>query len=321
MQINKLADLQDMHQLARKPLVERLADLRATLEATGLGFSDHLQKHWLRMWEYSSAIMESRVDARMRVLDAGGTGTVFSYYLAAEGCEVTTVDIDRKKVDEAITLSQHLGLNMIHRLESITELSDKDATYDRVFCISVIEHINAKDQPRAVAQLARVLKPGGILSVTFDYGTYAADSPFISPEEVNERISEPSGLTVVGDDFVPFGQDLGTHSDRYTFGSLFLKKDGETEIPNKRDSFVIEKFPSINQELIKTDAYSLTNSFYETFRYVLPMVGKPLLRTILSEESYSKIENLNDSELLSIVETSLNPEELVCLFDRLYGRI
>jgi len=321
MRINKLADLQDMHQLARKPILKRLADLRATLGETGLGFSDHLQKHWLRMWEYSSAIMESRVDVRMRVLDAGGTGTVFSYYLAAEGCRVTTVDIDRKKVDDAVALSKHLGLDMIHRLESITELSDKDASYDRVFCISVIEHINAENQPRAVTELARVLKPGGILSITFDYGTYAADSPFVSPEEVDERIIEPSGLTVLGDDFVPFSQDLGTHSEQYTFGSLFLKKNGESKIPKKRDAFVIEKFPAVNQERIRTEEFVLANSFYETLRSVVPMVGRPLLRTVLSEESYRKIENLNDSDLIGLVEASLSPEEVVCLFDRLYGRV
>lgn len=321
MRINKLADLQDMHQLVRKPLVERLANLYRTLKSTRLDFSDHLQKHWLRMWEYSSAIIESKVDSRMRVLDAGGTGTVFSFYLAAEGCQVTTVDIDDKKIKDAIAMSEYLGLKMNHRLESITELSDEDETYDRVFCICVIEHINIDQQEVAIRQLSRVLKRGGILCITFDYGEFAADYPFLSPDDVQERLVKPSGLMTLNNEFEEYSEDVGTHPIEYTFGSLFLKKEGDINIAKKRDSFLISQFPCIHQELIRTGEYSVTDSFYDTLKNLSIQSLRNLLKAILSETSYKKIEKLSHPDLIKMIESSLRPEDVLAAFDYWHGRL
>lgn len=53
------------------------------------------------------------------------------------------------------------------RLGSITALPYADATFDRVLCLDVLEHLTFDDQPRALAELTRVLRPGGeiLLSV------------------------------------------------------------------------------------------------------------------------------------------------------------
>jgi SAM-dependent methyltransferase len=320
MGINKLADLQDMHQLIRKPLVERISNLYGTIKATGLGFSDHLQEHWLRMWEYSSAIMESKVDSRMRVLDAGGTGTVFSYYLSAEGCDVTTVDIDEKKVRDAAVMTKHLGLKMTHRLESLTELSEGNESYDAVFCICVIEHIPAEQQAVAIRQLARVLRPGGMMSLTFDYGKYAADFPFKSKAEVEDRLIAPSGLAVVGGNFSDHADDYGTHLKNYTFGSLFLRKEGVLALPLKRDSFPIMPFPALDRNIVKTRNFALEASFFDSLRYNVrqdQLIGG--LQQILAPDDFNKIKNLGHAEILKILESSLAPEAALALFDIFYG--
>ena len=44
----------------------------------------------------------------------------------------------------------------------------KDNTFDRVFCISVIEHIAECGLAKAAKEFRRVLRPGGLLVATID---------------------------------------------------------------------------------------------------------------------------------------------------------
>jgi SAM-dependent methyltransferase len=48
----------------------------------------------------------------------------------------------------------------------LTSLPYPDASFDRALCLDVLEHLTYEDQPRALAELARVLKPGGVLFVS-----------------------------------------------------------------------------------------------------------------------------------------------------------
>jgi len=233
--INKLADLQDLNQLARKSVIERLLKMKSIIDQTGLPYSDHMQNHWLRLWEYSGAVIESYLDKRMRVLDAGGTGTIFSFYMAAEGCEVYTVDILEEKIENAKRLSQRLGLKMHHSVQSIANLNFPDCYFDAVYSICVIEHLPKEEQSIALKELSRVLKPGGILSLTFDYGINAKDNPILNAEEVITRLALPTGLKIVGNKkFYTESNDFGETNIDYTFGALFLRKSGKLELPNTR---------------------------------------------------------------------------------------
>jgi 2-polyprenyl-3-methyl-5-hydroxy-6-metoxy-1,4-benzoquinol methylase len=87
----------------------------------------------------------------VRVLDAGcGEGVLVEEYasrLAIEG------------VDENYSSARV-------RSASITKLPYTDASFDRALCLDVLEHLTFDDQPRALAELFRVLKPGGELLVT-----------------------------------------------------------------------------------------------------------------------------------------------------------
>jgi len=66
-----------------------------------------------------------------------------------------SVDLDPKKAMQS---------------EDITRLSFPDASYDIIFCSHVLEHV--EDDKKALAELYRVLKPGGfaIIDVPIDYG-------------------------------------------------------------------------------------------------------------------------------------------------------
>jgi SAM-dependent methyltransferase len=52
------------------------------------------------------------------------------------------------------------------RRGSILELPYGDGTFQRALCLDVLEHLTCADQPRALAELFRVLAPGGELLVT-----------------------------------------------------------------------------------------------------------------------------------------------------------
>jgi len=89
--------------------------------------------------------------AKTRVLDAGcGEGVLVGEY--ADRLDIVGVDAnyasDRVKPG------------------SVTALPFPDASFDRALCLDVLEHLSYEDQPRALAELARVLKPGGILLVS-----------------------------------------------------------------------------------------------------------------------------------------------------------
>lgn len=232
--INKLADYQDLHTVARAEIIRGLLAVRSVLDRGACAYSSPMSNSWLRFWEYSGAILEAGLDDRMSVLDAGGTGTVLSYYAALCGCNVTTIDTDHRKVSDAWATSAKLGLEMEHKLGSVTDMSFPDDAFHRVFCICVIEHLTPEDeQKKAIRELARVLRPGGILALTFDWGEEAADLPLATVEEVEERLVEPSGLEVMGNKlFHADSNDLRDTRMDYTFGALFLRKPGVEYLPN-----------------------------------------------------------------------------------------
>jgi SAM-dependent methyltransferase len=87
----------------------------------------------------------------IRVLDAGcGEGVLVEEYadrLAIEG-------IDPNYSSDRV------------RNGSLTALPFPDATFDRALCLDVLEHLSFDEQPRALAELFRALKPGGELLVS-----------------------------------------------------------------------------------------------------------------------------------------------------------
>jgi SAM-dependent methyltransferase len=111
-------------------------------------------------WEYYPTYMAKleavrrwldKVAAGTRVLDAGcGEGVLVDEYtgrLAIEG------------------IDPNYGSDRV-RTGSLTALPFADGTFDRALCLDVLEHLTFEEQPRALAELFRVLKRGGELLVS-----------------------------------------------------------------------------------------------------------------------------------------------------------
>lgn len=150
-----------------------------------------------RFWEYPFAILAADLKPGMKCADIGCGTTPFTPYL----CEVvnkenvTGFDPDYISDDNE---DRHLsfGARKSHidkfgftfRQNNFTKLDAPDNSFDRLFCISVLEHIeDPRVKQMGMQEMARILKPGGKLIVTFDTGI---DLPLNPPF----KIIELSGL-------------------------------------------------------------------------------------------------------------------------------
>ncbi|MGQ9425474.1 class I SAM-dependent methyltransferase [Gilvimarinus sp. F26214L] len=153
---NRLLDLEE---LTSPDFAAVLDELDTLTERESISYL-----HPGKRWEYPWALSRAQLEPGCRVLDAGCGASIFPVYLAKNGYSVTALDLHPPE-----------GLNEAHQVPvdycrgELTELPFPDGSFDRVFCISVIEHLGHEGAPAALAELRRVLRPGGRLLITTDY--------------------------------------------------------------------------------------------------------------------------------------------------------
>lgn len=132
------------------------------------------QMYASRLWEFPYAVLAADLASGMTCLDIGCGMTSFTVYLRqVAGC--TVVGVDPEVFESGSRYKGHgvsrefirrTGIEVVQ--SGMKSLPIGENSVDRVFCLSVIEHL-----PSAVAQLgmeeiARVLKPGGRAVLTVD---------------------------------------------------------------------------------------------------------------------------------------------------------
>ena len=126
-----------------------------------------------RQLEYSFALdaLLPHAGPGRRCLDAGCGPAPFAHALAAHGAEVAGCDSDERLM-RALAEQRARGIRgaqVNYTAQDLTAMSFPDGCFDAVSCISVLEHIPSPDDQRAVHELQRVLKPGGLLVLTVDF--------------------------------------------------------------------------------------------------------------------------------------------------------
>lgn len=106
-----------------------------------------------------------------RVLELGpgpGAFTVEAARRVGPEGHIIALDIQPEMIAQVERRVREAGLtNVETHIASAYELPLDDATIDRAFLIAVLPEIS--DQARALAELHRVLKPGGLLSITEEF--------------------------------------------------------------------------------------------------------------------------------------------------------
>jgi SAM-dependent methyltransferase len=117
----------------------------------------------------------------------------------------------------------NLGFKINFFAESLDKMHFEDNFFDKVFCISVIEHLPEKIAFRGMKEMARVLKKGGLLVVTVDHDDIGSShNPKL--KGAYKKLIKASGLKLYGkSDFKkPSTKNLpGT----YNVVGFVLKKD------------------------------------------------------------------------------------------------
>ncbi len=121
-------------------------------------------RHWSRIFEYPWVIYNGKFHHGQEVLDAAGGDSPLQYIIAYGKVNIINIDIDPSRVHS----QQH---PLIKRVTGdIRDIPYPDNHFDRVMCISALEHIERPAE--AIKELWRVLKPGGRLLVTMDVAHY-----------------------------------------------------------------------------------------------------------------------------------------------------
>lgn len=125
-------------------------------------------KTYSRIWEYPWLWfqLESLANQNLRVLDAGSERSPFPWFLAIRGFEVIVSDISLDYWGMWRAASKKLGAAPKLQILDSQNLNVPTASIDIYESISIIEHVPNKTA--ALAEAARVLKPGGLLLLTFD---------------------------------------------------------------------------------------------------------------------------------------------------------
>ncbi len=127
--------------------------------------------HWSRQTEWPWAIETAELRYHYNCLEVGGGGCVMKYPVAKRCNSVVVADVNEEDMHHTKKAVNLLGFENITVVKGdARSLPFPDNWFDRVFCISVLEHI-PDNHIKGVEEMIRVLKPGGMLLLTMDVVT------------------------------------------------------------------------------------------------------------------------------------------------------
>jgi 2-polyprenyl-3-methyl-5-hydroxy-6-metoxy-1,4-benzoquinol methylase len=122
-----------------------------------------IQRHWhlakLRLLEWFFVPQTGE-----RILEVGCGSGVFADAMAKRGALVTCVDANADAVAYATATFARPGLEV--RRGYLDELALPEASYDAATALEIIEHVYLDQVRKLLADLRRILKPGGRLLLT-----------------------------------------------------------------------------------------------------------------------------------------------------------
>lgn len=142
---------------------------------------DKLYRSNFRGWDFEMIMKHGEFDENDVVLDTGAMHSYFSIYLAQFVKTVITTDdlswaerdyFSKSGLPEPKEwmriVSEKTNGRVLGEVADVRALPYATENFDKVLSISTIEHID--DDAKAMYEMMRVLKPGGLLLMTTEYG-------------------------------------------------------------------------------------------------------------------------------------------------------
>jgi SAM-dependent methyltransferase len=201
------ADLGDL--FAKDPLPPARLRRRVSRKSSRVEFDDVGRGAAAGLVEAFRAARDARADYP-RWLDFGsGAGRISRHLLAnAEVVELEGVDVDPLLV---AWTERHLPAARFRRIDPVPPTPFPDGRFDVVVSVSVFTHFDEEPGDRWAAEMARLLRPGGIFVVSTHGAAIAASQPLTEGER--RRFADSGFLFLPGDG--RFNDDVAFHSASY----------------------------------------------------------------------------------------------------------
>jgi SAM-dependent methyltransferase len=179
---------------------------------------------WSRIYEYPYCYEKIAEFAKsdVRILDAGCGVTFFPFFLN-QRFTITCVDQDDYvSMFKAINKKQNTSVEFIR--SSLNSLPFPDNSFDVLYCISVLEHTD--NYNKILDEFKRVLKPGGLLVVTFDIALNKNDWGLAIPA-ARALIQQVNGLFELSYSVQDFDRDI---SEQTRYSTAYAEKNMAKEL-------------------------------------------------------------------------------------------
>lgn len=157
-----LANLAEMYSPAFAAFAE---EIYAFAERNGLATYGRSPRTWELPWIWHNGL-STLPWAELHLVDIGSEISPWPWWIATRGAHVTLVEVRRDWEPLWQRLRSDLGVRVDWVFADSDAIPLPSACADVVTTVSVLEH--QRDKPQAMAELERILRPGGTLGLTCD---------------------------------------------------------------------------------------------------------------------------------------------------------
>ena len=168
-----------------------------------------------RCFEYTEAYIRLAPSPGKRVLDIGSYRSPFPAFLIQQGYHVSIIDIDptvamqKKWIRKALTYDRYF---LIAVADGIC-LPFPSGIFDKVTCISTLEHLSGNGDIWMMQEISRVLRVGGRCFISVPYATVTREGKWgkwfqrwYNVSTALSRLVKPSGLYLIDYGFLMGGK-------------------------------------------------------------------------------------------------------------------
>ena len=139
---------------------------------------EELSAYLDRYYQFKDSIIDIFKEHHIEtVCDAACGFGAYSLAFSSNGFQVRSFDISPTAVEITRRGLERYGISVDVKAASILSTGYEDSTFDGVIASSVLDHLTVADAEKALTELYRITRPGGLILVSFD-----------TPEEADSEI-------------------------------------------------------------------------------------------------------------------------------------